>query len=145
MQKYYQNELRFNGVYSRNNLPKIKDGAYVINFDEYESIGTHWIALYVIAENVTCFDSFGVERIPKETKKFIENKNIITNIYRIQPHNSIMCGYFCIGFIDFLLKVKILLDYTNLYSPNDYEKNGKIILNIFSNLKDERIILCYLW
>ena len=50
---YYQNEPKFNGVYSRNNLPKIKNGAYVINLDEYESIGTHWIALYVIAENVT--------------------------------------------------------------------------------------------
>ena len=66
IQKYYQNEPKFNGVYSRNNLPKIKDGAYVINLDEYKSIGTHWIALYVNAENVTYFDSFGVEHIPKE-------------------------------------------------------------------------------
>ena len=65
-QKYYQNESKFNGVYSRNNLPKIKDGAYVINLDEYKSIGTHWIALYVNAENVTYFDSFGVEHILKK-------------------------------------------------------------------------------
>ena len=65
IQKYYQNEPKFNGVYSRNNLPKIKDGAYVINLDEYESIGTHWIALYVNAENVTYFDSFKVKHIPK--------------------------------------------------------------------------------
>ena len=102
-QKYYQNEPKFNGVYSRNNLPKIKDGAYVINLDEYKSIGTHWIALYVNAENVTYFDSFGVEHIPKEIKKFIGNKNIITNIYRIEAYNS-MFGYFCIEFIDFMLK-----------------------------------------
>ena len=65
IQKYYQNEPKFNDVYSRNNLPRINDGACIINFDEYESIGTHWIALYVNVKNVTYFDSFGVENIPK--------------------------------------------------------------------------------
>ena len=80
IQKYYQNEPRFNGVYSRNNLSKIKDEAYVINLDEYESIGTHWIALYVNAKNVASFDSFGFEHIAKEIRKFIRNKNITTNI-----------------------------------------------------------------
>ena len=135
IQKYYQNEPKFNGVYSRNNLSKIKDGAYIINLDEYESIGTHWIALYVNAKNVTYFDSFGVEHIPKEIKKFIGNKNIITNIYRIQAYDLIMCGYFCIGFIDFILKDKSLLDSTNLFSSNDYEKNDKIILKYFQYLK----------
>ena len=65
-QKYYQNESKFNGVYSRNNLPKIKDAPSLINLDEYKSIGTHWIALYVNAENVTYFDSFGVEHILKK-------------------------------------------------------------------------------
>ena len=78
-------------------------------------------------ENVTYFDSFGCEHILKEIKKFIGNKNIITNIFRIQACNSIMCGHFCIGFIDFMLKDKSLLDYTNLFSPNDYEENDKII------------------
>ena len=71
IQKYYQNESRFNGVYSRDNLPKIKDGAYVINLDEYSDIGTHWVALYVQNINVTCFDSFGVEYIPKEIRILI--------------------------------------------------------------------------
>ena len=66
IQKYYQNEPRFHGVYSRDNLPKIKDGAYQINLDEYSDIGAHWIALYVKNNNVTYFDSFGVEHIPKE-------------------------------------------------------------------------------
>ena len=65
MQKYYQNESRFNGVYSRENLPKIKDGTFVINLDDYSDIGTHWVALNV-QNNVTYFDSFGVEHIPKE-------------------------------------------------------------------------------
>ena len=72
IQKYYQNEPRFNGVYSRDNLPKIKDGAYVINLDDSSDIGTHWVALYAI-NNVTYFDSFGVEHIPKEIRTFIGN------------------------------------------------------------------------
>ena len=80
LQKYYQNEPNFNGVYSRNNLPKIKDGANVINLDDHKAIGTHWIALYVNDNNVTYFDSFGVEHIPKEIKKVLRNKNILTNI-----------------------------------------------------------------
>ena len=80
IQKYYQNELRCNGVYSRDNLTKIKDGAYVINLDEYSDIGTHWVALYVHNDNhtydnnVTYFHSFGVEHIPKETKKLLTIK-----------------------------------------------------------------------
>ena len=66
IEKYYQNEPKFDGICSRNNLTKIRDGTYIIDPDEYESIGTHWIALYVNAENVTYFDSFEVEHIPKE-------------------------------------------------------------------------------
>ena len=77
------------------------------------------------------FDSFGVEHIPKEIKKFIGDKNIITNIYRIQTYKSIMCGYFRVGFIDFMLKVYSLLDYKNLFLPNEYEKKDKIILTYF--------------
>ena len=83
IQKYYQNERRFNGVYSRDNPSKMKDGAYVIHLDEYSDIGTHWVALYLQNNNVTYFDSFGVEHIPKEIKKFINNKNIKINIFRI--------------------------------------------------------------
>ena len=89
----YQNEPRFHGVYSWDNLQKIKDGAYIINLDEYSDIGTHWVALY-IQNNVTYFDSFRGEHILKEIRTFIRNKNIKTNIFWIQPHDSIMCGYF---------------------------------------------------
>ena len=78
--------------------------------------------------NVTYFDSFRVEPIPKEINKFIGNKNIITKLYRLQAYDSIMCGYFCIGFIDFMSKGKNLLEYTNLFSSNEYEKNDKIML-----------------
>ena len=77
------------------------------------------------------FDSFGVEHIPKKIEKAIANKNIITNIYRIQAYDSIMHGYFCIGIIDFMLKGKSLLDHTSLFSQNDYEKNDKIIVKYF--------------
>ena len=125
IQKYYQNEPRFNGVYSRDNLPErssteIKDGAYVINLDEYFDIGTHWVTLWVNNNNVNYFDSFGVEHIPREIKKFINNKNIIINILRIKAYDSIMCGYFCIGFIDFMLAGKTLTEFTNLFSPNNF-------------------------
>ena len=123
-------------MFNRNNLAKIKDAANVINLDEFKSIGTHRIALYVNDNYVTYFNSFGFEHIPKEIKKSVGNKNIITNIYRIQAYDSIMCGYFCIGFVDFMLKDKSLLDYTNLFFPNDCEKNNnKIMLKYFQQLK----------
>ena len=122
MQEYYQNEPRFNGVFSRENLPNtIKNGAYVINLDEYRNIGTHWVALYVNNKTETYFDSFGVEHIPIEIMKFIGNKKIITNIYRIQAYDSIMCGYFCIMF-----NGNSLTDYTSLFSPNDFKKKTMI-------------------
>ena len=101
IQEYYQNEPRFNGVFSRDNLPNsIKSGAYVINLDEYHHIGTHWAALYVNNKIVTYFYSFGV--------------------YRIQAYDSIMCGYFCIGFINFMFNGESLTDYANLFSLNDF-------------------------
>ena len=119
IQKYNQNEPRFNGVYSRNNLPRIKDGGYVINLDEYSGTGTHWFALYVLNNHVAYFDSFGVEHIPQEIKAFIGNKNIKTNTFRIQAYDSIMCGSFCIGFIDIMLAGKTLTDFTDLFSQNN--------------------------
>ena len=126
------NEPRFNGVFSRDNLPNtIKNGAYVINLDEYNDIGTHWVALYVNNKTITYFDSFVVEHIPKEIMKFIVRKKVIANIYRIQAYDSIMCGYFCIGFINFMFNGKSLTDSTNLFSPNDFNKNDDIILNYF--------------
>ena len=87
--------------------------------------------MYVKHNDITYFDSFGIEHIPKEIKEFIKNKNIKTNIFRIQTYDSIMCRYFCIGFIDFMLTGKTLTDYTNLFSPNNFKKNDDIILNYF--------------
>ena len=96
-------------------MPKaIKNGAYVINLDEYADVGTHWIALYVKNNEVIYFDSFCVEHVPK---KSIGHKNTKTNIFRVQADNSIMCGYFCIGFIDFMFAGRSLIDFTSLFMP----------------------------
>ena len=94
----------------------------MINLDEYSDIGTIWVALYVNNKSATYFDSFGVEHIPKEIEKCIGNKSIKANIFRIQAHDSVMCGYFCIGFIDFMFNGNSLTDFTNLFSPNDLKK-----------------------
>ena len=83
------------------------------------------------SSSVIYFDSFGGEHIPKEIKAYINNKNVKTNIFRIQAFDSIMCGYFHIGFIDFMLKGKTLNEYANLFSPNNFKKNDDIILNCF--------------
>ena len=89
------------------------------------------MALYVNNKTATYFDSFGVEHIPKEIMNFINRKNIITNTYRIQAYDSIMFGYFCIGFINFMFNGNSLTDYTTLFSPNDLKKNDDIILKYF--------------
>ena len=89
--------------------------------------------MYVKNNDITYFDSFGVEHIPKEIIKFISRKNVIANIFRIQAYDSIMCGYFCIAFIDFIFKGKTLTEFANLFSPNNFSKNDDIILNYFMN------------
>ena len=126
----------FNGVYSRNNLPKSKNGAYVINLDHSENTGTHWVVIFLKEDEVIYSDSFGVEYIPKEIMEKIEhsflgNKNIKTSIFRIQDYNSIMCGYFCILFFEYMLHNKSLTNFTNLCSPWNFEKNDEIIKKYF--------------
>ena len=97
-------------------------------------MGTHWIAIFRKKSEIVYFDSFGVEHVPEEIKEFVGNKNIIANIFRVQANNSVMCGYFCIGFIDFMLAGKKLTDFTRMFSPYDFEKNDNITLSYF---KDE--------
>ena len=112
---------------------KKKDGACIINLYEYSNVGTHWIALFCKINEIVYYNSFGVEHIPEETKEFIKNKNIKTNIFLVEENNSTMCGYFCIRFIDFMLAGKGLTDYTNLFSPHDFKKNDNMILSYFKN------------
>ena len=110
---------------------KIKNGAYLINLDEYADVCTHWIALYVKNNEVIYFDSFGVEHIPREILHFIREKKIKTSIYRIQAENSIMCDYFCVLFCNFMFANRSLIDFTSLFSPYDFKKNDDIILSYF--------------
>ena len=134
IQKYYQNKPKVNGIYSRDKLPKrIMDGTYMINLAEYADVGTHWIALFCKNIEITYFNSFGVEQVPKEIEKIIGRKKIKRNIFRIQSNNSIMCGYFCIIFIDFMFPRKTLIDYNSLFSSQDFQKHNSIILSYFKN------------
>ena len=111
----------------------MKDGAYVINVDQYKSTRTNWIVFHVnrrsrtTPHDVTYFDGFRVEYIPKEIKRFIAIENIATNIYRLQVFDSIMCGYFCITNTVVTFKEAIIYKYTDLVSPDKYKNNEKII------------------
>ena len=127
--EYYKNDPRFNGVYSRNNLPKIiKKGAYVQNLHEYANIGTHWIALFVKPKYTVYFDSFGVEHISKE----IMIIKTLKEIYLDYKHMIQLCVVlFCIEFINYMFKGKTLFEYTNLFSPNNFKKNDQFIKSIF--------------
>ena len=88
--------------------------------------------MYVQNNNVTYFDSFGLEHIPKEIKEFIgRSLSITTKIFRMQVYDSIKCGYFCNGFIDFIIAGKKLTDYTNFFSPDDFKRNDNAILSYF--------------
>ena len=130
--KYYQNDPRFTGVFSRNNLPKnIKDEAYVINLDEYADLGTHCTALFCSRNEIIYSNSFGVEHVPEEIKEFVGNKNTRANIFRVQANDSVICEYFCIGLIDFMLAGEKVTDCTSLFSPYDFEKIYNIILDLF--------------
>ena len=90
--------------------------------------------LYFVTE-VKLFILIGVEHVPEEIKEFVGNKNVKANIFRVQANSSVMCGYFCIRFIDFMLADKKMTDFTSMFSPNDFKKNDNIILSYF---KDER-------
>ena len=109
----------------------IKDGTYVINLDEYADVGTYLIALFCSRYNIVYFDSFGVEHVSEEIKEFVGDKNIKSNIFEVQANDSVMCGYFWTGFIDFMLAGKKLADYTIFLSLHDCKKNDHIILDLF--------------
>ena len=106
----------------------------LIDLDEYADVGTHWIALFCNRNEIVYFDSFGVENVPEEIKESVENKKIIANIFRLEANDSVMCGYFCIRFIDFTLAGKKLTDFTNMFSAHDFERNDDMIPSYF---KDE--------
>ena len=124
---YFNYKARFKVAFSRDNLPRIKDGAYVINFDDKQSKGTHWVPLFINKNTAGYFDSVGIEYIPQEVSSKIKDKSLARNIPRIQSDNSVMCGFYCIAFIEYMIMGKSLFDYPNLFSLNDYQKDDKII------------------
>ena len=91
----------------------------MINFDNKISKGTHWVLLFIDRNTAVYFDCFAIECIPPEVLNKINDKSITHNIFRIEGNNSIMCGFYCIAFVGYMLAGKILLDYTDLSSPND--------------------------
>ena len=104
-------------------MPKtIKDGAYIINLEEYADAGPHWIALFCRRSEIVYFESFGAEHVPEEIKELIGDKIIKANISRVQSNNSITCGYSCIVFTDFMLAVEKLTKFKSKFSPHDFEK-----------------------
>ena len=93
--------------------------------------GTHWVSLFIDRNTAVCFDSFGIEYIPQEVLNKVRDKSITLNIFRIQDNESIICGFYCIALIEYMLAGKSLLDYTNLFSPNECKKNDKMIYKHF--------------
>ena len=106
MNNYFNYNPKFNGVSSRKNLARINDGAYVINLDDKNSSGIHWVSLFINKNTAVYFDSFGIEYIPQEVLNKIKDKSITHNIFRIQDNESIMCGFYCIAFINYMLAGK---------------------------------------
>ena len=99
--------------------------------DDKKNKGAHRVSLFIDKNMATYFDSFDIEYIPQELSSKIKDKSVTYSIFRIRDDDSIMCGFYCITFIEYMLVGKILVDYTNFFSPNDYKKNDKLIYNSF--------------
>ena len=127
---YFNYQPRFNRVLLKQILPRIKDGAYLTNVDDKNSKETHSVSLS-IDRNTALFFDFGIEYISPKVLNKIRDKSITHNIFRIQDDDCVKCGFYCIAFIEYMLAEKALLDYTNLFSSNDCEKNDKIIYRYF--------------
>ena len=119
--------------FSRNILPRIREVAYVINLHDKNSKGTYVIHYSLKGKAVEYFGSFGIEYIPQKLLNKINDKSITHNIFIIQDNESIMCWFYCITFIEYMLLGKPFLDYNNLFSLNDYKKNYKIICKYFQD------------
>ena len=114
-------------------MSRIKDRANVINLNDKQSKSTPWVSLVIDRSTALYFDSFRIEYVPQELLNKIKDKSITRNILRIQFQDSIMCRFYCIAFIEYMLAGKTLLDYTNLYTANDHKNNEKIIYKYFKD------------
>ena len=120
--KYFNYQPRVNVDFSRDNLPRIKDGANVLNRDDKQSKGAHWFSLFIDRNTAAYFHSFGIEHIPQKVFRRIKDKSIIHNMFRVQGGDSIVCGFYCTAFIEYMIAGTTLLHYTNLYYPADYKQ-----------------------
>ena len=119
-------------------MPKLKDWAYIINLDWKIAKGTHQVSLFTDKNLAVYFDSLRINYIPREVLSKVKDKWIIDNIFRTQDNQSVMCGFCCIAFIEYMLARKKLLGYTNLFSPDNYKISGKIIYKYFKDKYDRR-------
>ena len=132
IEKYFEDELQFNGVFFRGNLLEItKDGGYIVNLDDMGRAGTHWVVIFLNDNRATYFDSFGVEHLLREVLRFLKGKDIHANIFRVQPDRSFLCGYYCLKFLDFMFDGKSLMDFTSMFSLTDFGANDRKILKLF--------------
>ena len=122
----------------RDNLPRINNGAYVKNLDDKQSKRAHWTTLFIDINTAVYVDSFGIEDIPQEVLNKIKDKSITHYIFGRQSDDSIICEFYCITFIEYMLVGNTLLDYSKLFSCNDYKKNGKIIYKYFKDKYGKR-------
>ena len=119
-------------------MHRIKDGTYLINIDETNSKGTHWVSLFIDKNLAVYSDSFEIEYIPQKILNKIKDKSITHNIFRIRDNESVMCGFYYIAFMEYRFAGKTLLEYTDLFSVSDYKKNHKIIYKYFKDKYDGR-------
>ena len=119
-------------------MHRIKDGTYLINIDETNSKGTHWVSLFIDKNLAVFSDSFEIEYIPQKILNKIKDKSITHNIFRIRDNESVMCGFYYIAFMEYMFAGKTLLEYTDLFSVSDYKKNYKIIYKYFKDKYDGR-------
>ena len=122
--KYFESSCKLNDNFSRNNLPRIKYGVYVINFNDKNSKGIIICQSTKVQLCILVLSQLNTKQGTQEVLNKIKDKTITRNIIRIQDNKSIMCGFYCIAFIEYMLSQKALLD-TNLLSPNDYKKMTK--------------------
>lgn len=130
---YYDKHAKFGGVFSRDNLPyMLKEQFYIVNLDDKEGPGTHWVVIFNIGEQCIYFDSFAVDPPEEVISRMRQtNKKMIANIYRIQAIDSINCGFFCIYVVDQLLKGKNFISILTVFDPNNYKLNDKYIEKLF--------------
>ena len=125
---YYKASRTFGGVFSRDNLPILKNKFYLFNLEDQQGEGTHWVAIYNIGNECIYFDSFGVDPPEEALDKMRQTKkNMIMNTYRIQDLNSVNCGKYCIYIIDGLLNGRKYIDILSDFDPKEYKKNDTLI------------------